>query len=186
MKEKLIGDKLYFQELEAQVITTTATTVYVQNNLVAAFKELNPDLNIQPINYKVLAVNKPFWYVEEENNSTATPTEQEPYTPSPTEQEPYIPSFVSMTYSFISYNSDHSVQYGGGTVETVESDQPGYVKVQVTANEFDSSFIGRYFYVVDTATPNDENFYVLYEQSTGLIDSGVAVKIYSYGTQPTV
>lgn len=83
MKEKLIGDKLYFQELEAQVITTTATTVYVQNNLVAAFKELNPDLNIQPYNYKVLAVNKPFWYVEdEENNSTATPIEEETPTES--------------------------------------------------------------------------------------------------------
>lgn len=92
MKEKLIDGKLYFQELEPQEITTEAEVVYVQNYLVDAFKELNPDLDIQPINYKVMSAKKPFWAVDEENSTVTpieedTPTEQETPTESATETE---------------------------------------------------------------------------------------------------
>lgn len=76
MKQKLIDGKLYFQETTAQVIDITGAeidTVYVPFGTEEAYKELNPDMNIQPYNYNVLSAKTPFWYVPKNGQESEEP-----------------------------------------------------------------------------------------------------------------
>ena len=65
MTQKKIGNDLYVFKDEAYEITadTSATTIYVQEELVPAFKTTNASLasKIKPINYAVMTVTKQPW-----------------------------------------------------------------------------------------------------------------------------
>lgn len=173
MKQKIIDGKLYFQELEAQAIDITGATidtVYVQNYLVEAFKELNPDLNIQPYNYKVLSDKKPFWFVEDE--------EEEP------QQDPTPVVFTPTTYSFVSYDTTGTTYYGYGKVQTTENTANGRTQVLVTENSVDN-WAGNYYWVDSNAQAGDDTLYPLYEASDVEYNNGVAVKVYAEGMIPS-
>ena len=83
MTQKKIGDELYVFKQEAYEITadTDATVIYVQLELVDAFKAENESLanKIKPINYNLFQVTKPIYadYINaddpivEQNGSTA-------------------------------------------------------------------------------------------------------------------
>ncbi len=83
MTQKKIGDELYVFKQEAYEITadTDATVIYVQLELLDAFKEENESLadKIKPINYNLFQVTKPIYadYINaddptvEQNGSTA-------------------------------------------------------------------------------------------------------------------
>lgn len=65
MTQKKIGNDLYVFKQEAYEITadTSATTIYVQEELVPAFKTANASLasKIKPINYYVMVATKQPW-----------------------------------------------------------------------------------------------------------------------------
>lgn len=65
MTQKKIGNDLYVFKQEAYEITadTSATTIYVQEELVPAFKTANASLasKIKPINYYVIVATKQPW-----------------------------------------------------------------------------------------------------------------------------
>lgn len=187
MKQKLIDGKLYFQELEAQAIDITGATidtVYVQNYLVEAFKELNPDLNIQPYNYKVLTDKKPFWFVEdEEEEQQQDPTPNPNPNPDvPTPVDPVV--FTPTTYSFVSYDTTGSTYYGYGKVQTTENTANGRTQVLVTENSVDN-WAGNYYWVDSNAQTGDDTLYPLYEASDVEYNIGVAVKVYAEGMIPS-
>lgn len=189
MKQKLIDGKLYFQELEAQAIDITGATidtVYVQNYLVEAFKELNPDLNIQPYNYKVLSDKKPFWFVEdEEEQQQQDPTPNPNPNPNPDVPTPVDPVvFTPTTYSFVSYDQIGSTYYGYGKVQTTENTANGRTQVLVTENSVEG-WAGNYYWVDSNAQAGDDTLYPLYDYSEAELDNGVAVKIYEEGMIPS-
>ena len=73
MTQKKIGNDLYVFKQEAYEITadTSATTIYVQEELVPAFKTANASLasKIKPINYYVMVATKQPWgdYINEDD-----------------------------------------------------------------------------------------------------------------------
>lgn len=81
MKQKKIGDILYvFDDVPYYIQEDTdATTIYVQEEYLGGYKELNPALAFTPYNYRLLRVSKPEWadYI----NADDEPVEDEEYSP---------------------------------------------------------------------------------------------------------
>ena len=81
MTQKKIGDELYVFKQEAYEITadTDATVIYVQLELVDAFKALNSstvNAKIKPINYNLFQVTKPIYadYINADDPEPDGPT----------------------------------------------------------------------------------------------------------------
>ncbi len=82
-------------------------------------------------------------------------------------------------YFFISYGeSAGTTELGRGTVKTTGVTTSGYIQVKVTSNSTDQSFVGLKYFVVDSATPDGETLYQLYE-GAGTGATGMYVKISS-------
>ena len=81
MKQKKIGDILYvFDDVPYYIQEDTdATTIYVQEEYLGGYKELNPALAFTPYNYRLLRVTKPEWadYI----NADDEPVEDQGYSP---------------------------------------------------------------------------------------------------------
>ena len=81
MKQKKIGDILYvFDDVPYYIQEDTdATTIYVQEEYLDGYQELNPALAFTPYNYRLLRVSKPEWadYI----NADDEPVEDEGYSP---------------------------------------------------------------------------------------------------------
>lgn len=81
MDQKKIGDELYVFKQEAYEITqdTDATVIYIQLELIDAFKALNSstvNAKIKPINYNLFQVTKPVYadYINADDTGDTEPT----------------------------------------------------------------------------------------------------------------
>ena len=82
-------------------------------------------------------------------------------------------------YFFISYGeSACTTELGRGTVKTTGVTTSGYIQIKVITNSTEQSFVGSKYYVVDTAEPDGETAYQLYE-GAGSGATGMYVKISS-------
>ena len=83
MTQKKIGDDLYVFKQEAYKITqdTDAEKIFIQLELVDAFKALNKELasKIVPINYNLFQVTKPIYadYINADDPVSQTPSTAE-------------------------------------------------------------------------------------------------------------
>lgn len=81
MKQKKIGDILYvFDDVPYYIQEDTdATTIFVQEEYLDGYQELNPALAFTPYNYRLLRVSKPEWadYI----NADDEPVEDQEYSP---------------------------------------------------------------------------------------------------------
>lgn len=88
-------------------------------------------------------------------------------------------------YSYVSYDSTGDVQYGEGQVRLsgniLTSGDNEYAEAEIIADT-DSSFIGRKFYIDNTADPDGETLYQLYDSNLDTVDLGVKVTLVTAAT----
>ena len=113
-----------------------------------------------------------------EAQETPEPTPDPEPDPEPEPTEPIIYTFESFG------DSEGTIEYGTGTVETTNTVIDNYTEVIVLSNSYDENlpedqkFVNKLFYVVSNASPDNETLYQLYVNTDGnLTPIDVWVKI---------
>lgn len=125
MKQKLLNDVLYVYSLEPYIITkdTSASVIYVQEELFNEYKALNPELTqLAKKNYNLLAVMEPEWneYIHQKvdpdfewSSSTATAQIGE------TNTYPTITNGDDVTISYASTDTNVAIVSNEGAITLV-------------------------------------------------------------------